>query len=272
MNDDLSRDPLDDELARRLRSLSAGPDDTRSVLHAMRPRFVAAQRRRRAAIATSAALATMLVVGAAAALSGGGIGSKIETVPPAGQGASSTGPDRPILTDADGDPIPTDGAAGGPDGGGSGGTATTQDGNDPDDTDGGTTDSSPDGGSTPGTGSTPTTRPPTNTTGPPSGGTTTTPPVGPTTTTQPAPTTTTQPSTVTKTCLDPAGNSITVRWNGTELSLISASPASGWARNFDDDFASDEIRIEFESGANGYRIRGRWHNGAIECSWSTFIP
>jgi hypothetical protein len=263
VNDDLSRDPLDDELARRLRALG-GPDDTRSVLHAMRPRFVAAQRRRRAALASGAAMTAVLLVGTAAALSGGGLGPRVETVPPAEQPSSSS-IDGPVLTDDRGNPVVTDDSASGV-----GPTVATK--GDPDDNDGsgGTTDTSPGSGSTPGSGDTAPTRPTTDTTRPPTGSTTTEP--DDSTTTTPDPTTTTQPSASTKVCVDPAGNSITVRWNGSELSLVAAVAAAGWARNFDDDFAFDEIRIEFESGASGYRIRGRWHNGAIECSWSTFSP
>ncbi len=261
MNDDLERDELDADVGRRMRSLGNGPDDALSVLHAMGPRFIAAQRRRRAAMATSAAAAVMSLVGIAAALSGGG-GARVDTIPPA---ASSSSLGAPLVTDRDGSLVTSTSTNG------SGGTdsttgdATSNSSGSP----GVSTDTTSGSGAGPnstGGGNAPTTRPSS-----PGTTTSTTPSSSGSTTTSAAPTTT-GPSGTTKTCTDPVGNRITVQWNGATISLVSAVAASGWNRNFDDDFDPDEIRIEFESGSSGYRIRGRWNNGAIECSWSAFVP
>lgn len=258
MNDDLHRDETDAELARHLRALggeadAGGRGDTRAVLHAMGPRFASARRRRRAAIAASAAMAVVSVAGVAAALSGGSP-RQVETLP--GNGASSTAPSGPTATDGAGNPIP---GTTSPEVNGGTAAPTTDDGS----TDGGST-------GTPGTGATATTQASSDTTA--ASDTTAGGPDGSTSTTADVTTTTSGGGAVTKTCTDAAGNSITVRWNGTALSLISAAAATGWTRNFDDDFSTDEIRIEFESATLGNRIRGRWHNGALECSVSTFTP
>jgi hypothetical protein len=78
-------------------------------------------------------------------------------------------------------------------------------------------------------------------------------------TTSTTPTTTAVPLAPFTETFSSAGGSITVNWNGSALSLVSADPAAGYTTKIEDNQA-DRVRVRFE-GADNWRIEVRISNG-----------
>ncbi len=132
MSDELHRDAIDDELARRFGAPDSPGADPDVVLDAMRPRLERARMRRRASIASAVAGTAMAAVLLVLVLSGGGGGTNSVHTPPASNAPIHTLPPAPSTTDAGGSVTPDDTIVGGTNGGGSfdeshdGSTETTQ--------------------------------------------------------------------------------------------------------------------------------------------------
>jgi hypothetical protein len=106
MSDDLRRDAVDDELARRFGAPGSAGADPDVVLDAMRPRLQRARTRRRASIAGAVAGTALGAVLLVVLVSGGGAGVNSVHTPPASNGPTRTLPTAPPATDAGGSPAP----------------------------------------------------------------------------------------------------------------------------------------------------------------------
>jgi hypothetical protein len=106
MSDDLHRDAVDDELARRFGASASPGADPDVVLDGMRPRLQRARTRRRASLASAVAGTALAAVLLVLMLSGGGGGVNSVRTPPASNGPIHTVPPAPSVTDAGGSPAP----------------------------------------------------------------------------------------------------------------------------------------------------------------------
>jgi hypothetical protein len=106
MSDELHRDAIDDELARRFGAPDSSGADPDVVLDAMRPRMERARTRRRASIASAIAGTAMVAVALVLVLSGGGGGTNSVHTPPASNAPIHTLPPAPSTTDTGGSVTP----------------------------------------------------------------------------------------------------------------------------------------------------------------------